>query len=132
MGEHTPAPSPGRSYYGFVLYLLGWACIVTYLIWAMVPHSYLSALGLTYIPQPYWALALPSVMITLVFSFVFVIYPSINFMLVLRPHDLRNITDSMALKEEDYPHEEFTVPPVYDLDISQVCRALHKSQGEIS
>ncbi|KAK7071148.1 hypothetical protein SK128_009758 [Halocaridina rubra] len=129
MGEHTPAPSPGRSYYGFVLYLIGWACIFTYLLWAFVPHKYLSAFGLTYIPQPYWALAVPSVMITLILVFVFLIYPSINFLLAVPPHDIRNITDKMALKEEDYPNVGgFTVPPAYDLDISKVCRVLYRSQ----
>ncbi|ROT63376.1 phosphatidylinositol N-acetylglucosaminyltransferase subunit P-like [Penaeus monodon] len=127
MGEHTPAPSPGRSYYGFVLYLLGWAGIISYLAWALIPHSYLAALGLTYIPQPYWALAFPSVIITLVLIFVFFIYPSLNLILALPPHDIRNITDNMAMREEDYPRvEEYGVPPVCDLPISQVCRALYR------
>ncbi|XP_047482954.1 phosphatidylinositol N-acetylglucosaminyltransferase subunit P-like [Penaeus chinensis] len=106
MGEHTPAPSPGRSYYGFALYLLGWAGIISYLAWALIPHSYLAALGLTYIPQPYWALAFPSVIITLVLIFVFFIYPSLNLILALPPHDIRNITDNMAMREEDYPRVE--------------------------
>lgn len=127
MGEHTPAPSPGRSYYGFVLYLLGWVGIITYLLWAIIPHRYLAALGLTYIPQPYWALAFPSVIIMLLVIFVFFIYPAVNLMLAVQPHDIRNITDSKAIKEEDYPEgRECAVPPVYDLPISQVCRALYR------
>ncbi|KAK8728590.1 hypothetical protein OTU49_009035 [Cherax quadricarinatus] len=126
MGEHTPAPSPGRSYYGFVLYLLGWTGIIIYLVWAVVPHPYLAALGLTYIPAPYWAVAFPSMIIMLLVIFVFCIYPAINFTLALQPNDIRNITDSKAVSEEDYPQiMECAVPPVYDLQISQVCRALY-------
>lgn len=127
MGEHTPAPSPGRSYYGFVLYLLGWAGIVIYLVWALVPHSYLANLGLTYMPQPYWALALPSVVIMLLLVFVFFIYPAINFMLAPPPDDMRTITDSKAIQKEDYEGTgPYDVPPVYDLPISEVCRVLYR------
>ncbi|MPC47829.1 hypothetical protein E2C01_041587 [Portunus trituberculatus] len=45
---------------------------------------------------------------------------TINFMLVSPPHDLQNIADSKSIKLEDYPQaNEYDVPPVYDLDISQ-------------
>lgn len=128
MGEHTPAPSPGRSYYGFVLYLLGWSGIGCYLVWAFVPHTYLAAFDLTYLPQPYWALALPSVMITMLLIFVFLVYPAINFMLVSPPHALQNITDSKSIRMEEYSQaNDYDVPPAYDLDISQVCRELYKT-----
>lgn len=128
MGEHTPAPSPGRSYYGFVLYLLGWSGICCYVVWALVPHTYLASFDLTYVPQSYWALALPSVMIMLLLIFVFFTYPAINFMLVSPPHDLQNITDSKSIKLEEYSEaHEYDVPPAYDLDISQVCRKLYKN-----
>lgn len=128
MGEHTPAPTPGRSYYGFVLYLLGWTGIITYLVWAIVPHTYLAILGLTYIPQSYWAVAFPSVIIMLLVIFVFFIYPAINFTLAIQPDDIRNITDNKAVNEDDYPESmECAVPPVYDLHISKVCRALYRS-----
>lgn len=128
MGEHTPAPSPGRSYYGFVLYLLGWSGIGCYIVWAFVPHKFLASFDLTYVPQPYWALALPSVIIMMLLTFVFFVYPAINFMHVSVPNDLNNIIDSKSIKMEEYPQaKEFDVPPAYDLDISQVCRELYKN-----
>ena len=124
--EHTPAPSPGRSYYGFVLYLIGWAAIISYLIWALVPHKILSLLNVTYLPQPYWALAFPSIIITGLFSFVFFVYPAINLTLAVPPHHLQTICDSYSIPASHYSENaEFSVPPVYDLPISQVCRTLY-------
>ena len=123
--EHTPAPSPGRSYYGFVLYLIGWSSIIAYLVWALVPHDTLALLGITYLPQPYWALAFPSIIIVGLFSFVFFIYPAINLTLVVPPDSLSVITDSHSISLNCYSKTEFSVPPVYDMHISEVCRTLY-------
>lgn len=48
-----------REYYGFVLYLASIVLLAMYLIWALVPDPLLAAVGITYYPPKYLALALP-------------------------------------------------------------------------
>ena len=61
ISQHSPAPTPSRAVYGlvflnkeyilslslnfrFVLWLLSHACLLLYLVWALVPDSYLEVL----------------------------------------------------------------------------------------
>lgn len=128
MPEHTPTPSVGRAFYGFAIYLIGWALIVLYLCWAFVPHAYLEEIGITYIPQPYWVLAVPSFIVTLLLLFVFCIYPAINMTLVVPPNDIRTLRDRFSISEQDYEDlGNCSVPPIYDIHISEVCRNLYGS-----
>ena len=58
--EHSPSPMPERAVYGFVLYLLSTAAFLIYLLWLIVPDDILRAtLGLTFMPDKYWAVAVP-------------------------------------------------------------------------
>jgi len=122
----TPAPSSGRSYYGFVLYLFGWGSLLAYLVWALVPHTYLATIGLTYLPQPYWAVAAPSLLITLLLTFMFLIYPSINLLLTVPPDDLRTLVDVHTVSLHQQTNmDKCGVPPAYDLPLTEVCRSLY-------
>uniref|UniRef100_A0A2P2HWT4 Phosphatidylinositol N-acetylglucosaminyltransferase subunit P-like n=1 Tax=Hirondellea gigas TaxID=1518452 RepID=A0A2P2HWT4_9CRUS len=108
--NQTPAPTPGRSYYGFLLYILGWLGILCYLIWAVVPHCYLHQVGITYIPQRYWAVAIPSLLIGGVLFFITLVYPGINLMLTVPPHDMRNLEDDQTIRRESYSDQDFYLP----------------------
>lgn len=55
----SPSPTPVRAIYGFVLYLAAYIAFVVYVIWAYLPDTWLEAIGLSYFPQKYWALAVP-------------------------------------------------------------------------
>ncbi|KHJ40836.1 UTP--glucose-1-phosphate uridylyltransferase [Trichuris suis] len=67
--DRSPAPRPDRAIYGFVLLLGSTACMVIYLLWAFVPEQWLHGIGLTYWPDKYWALAIPSYAITSFFLY---------------------------------------------------------------
>jgi len=57
--QHSPAPTPSRAVYGFLLYLISNFMLISYFVWALVPDPLLAALGLDFLPQKYWAVALP-------------------------------------------------------------------------
>ena len=78
LGQHSPAPTPSRAVYGFVLWLLSHAALLLYLVWALLPDQYLHWAGLDFLPQKYWAIAVPVYISVLFFTFVFVIYPCLG------------------------------------------------------
>ncbi|KAA0192786.1 hypothetical protein HAZT_HAZT009176 [Hyalella azteca] len=167
--QQTPAPLTGRAYYGFVLYVSAWTCIFCYLTWAIVPHEYLHVIGISYLPHRFWAIALPTIIVTGVVLFITLIYPGINLLLAVAPDDMRTLYDSHTIRRESYeePHncsmdscsdnispdlatsvkkqtcrkfasksvdeseamDNSSVPPVYDLDISEVCKILYGRQN---
>jgi hypothetical protein len=73
--------------YGFVLWILSMVCfsqlelpqthpdlvLVLYVLWAFIPDEILVAMGVTYYPDKYWAIAIPSFVCMFVL-FVFALY----------------------------------------------------------
>ncbi|KAJ4773778.1 Phosphatidylinositol N-acetylglucosaminyltransferase subunit P [Rhynchospora pubera] len=74
--EHGPKPS---EVYGFVGSITTVIATVIHLVWAYAPEPLLHSLGITYYPSKYWALAVPSVLIVLVFCML-VLYLGLNFL----------------------------------------------------
>ena len=72
----TVAPSispkvPTYEYYGFVLYLASSLAFLLYLLWSFLPSPFLHAIGVTYYPNRWWSLAIPSfIVMTLVYIYV--------------------------------------------------------------
>lgn len=153
MPEHTPAPTPARSIYGFVMYLSFKTVFVIYLGWALIPDKWLNTMNIYYYPQKYWAVAVPIQLLVAVTLFAFFIYPGLNLAMTPGVDDMRTITDNFALKRkaptsDDAPgtwcdcrdkrkchlknncansevKEETRIPHVEDLDIKEVCRKLY-------
>ncbi|XP_074655575.1 phosphatidylinositol N-acetylglucosaminyltransferase subunit P-like isoform X2 [Tubulanus polymorphus] len=124
--EHSPSPTPERAIYGFVLYLfgiIGLCELSLYIIWAFIPLSWLEAVGLTYWPQKYWAFAAP-VYGSVAFVFIIIFYVASNFLLTAPCDSMQTITDKFAKTiKTDLP--EGCVPPIGDMDISEVNRILY-------
>lgn len=94
MPEHTPAPTPNRAVYGFVMYLGFKLFFILYLIWIYVPTNWLKSLQITYFPSPYWAIAVPVLILTTLTVFAFIIYPGMGLLMTPNCHDLRTIHDT--------------------------------------
>ena len=122
--EASPAPTPSRAVYGFVMWLLAHLALLLYLVWALVPDTYLELAGLEFLPQKYWAVALPLYLSVCFFLFVFVIYPSLGMLVTPGPGDLRHVTDSHSVSRHGMLTGGPGVPPLYDESPERVLELL--------
>lgn len=90
MPEHTPAPTPHRAIYGYAFYLLVITLFVFYLLWALLPTK---EWGLTYLPDKYFAVLLPMLVLVGLSFFAFFIYPAINMSLTADIDDMASVAD---------------------------------------
>ncbi|KAI7830917.1 phosphatidylinositol N-acetylglucosaminyltransferase subunit P-like protein [Kickxella alabastrina] len=126
------AKTPTFEYYGFVVYLVSLAAFFVYLMWAYLPDNVLEAIGITYYPDRYWALALPAWWMTAV-AFVYLFNMAANMYNTPLLNSIDNITDSysnmpkdMSKAGEFYSSEIGGIPPVSDLPISLVNKCLYQ------
>lgn len=118
--QHNPSPTPERAVYGFVLYLIATAGFGLYLMWLILPEEMLHSLGVgAFLPQKYWAVAIPIYLSVTFCLFVFVIYPSLGMLQTPRIQDIRNVTDEFVLynKNRHFNHkiDDDKIPRVYDI-----------------
>ncbi|XP_065354718.1 phosphatidylinositol N-acetylglucosaminyltransferase subunit P [Calliphora vicina] len=96
MPEHTPAPTPHRAIYGYAFYLLVIALFVFYFLWALLPTK---EWGLTYLPDKYFAVLLPMLVLVGLSFFAFFIYPAISMSLTADIDEMASVADvSLILK----------------------------------
>lgn len=114
--QHNPSPTPERAVYGFILYCLSTAAFGLYLLWLLVPEEILDKyIGIgTYLPQKYWAVALPIYFSVAFFLFVFILYPSLGLLITPRIQDVRNITDEFTLYDNTV-QDKHKIPRVFDI-----------------
>uniref|UniRef100_A0A1B6MGN5 Phosphatidylinositol N-acetylglucosaminyltransferase subunit P n=1 Tax=Graphocephala atropunctata TaxID=36148 RepID=A0A1B6MGN5_9HEMI len=131
MPQSTPAPTPSRANYGFVLYLGSYTVFGMYMIWAFVPDDVLHSVGLTYWPQKYWALAVPIHVLVTLALFAFCFYPAINLTLIPPMNDNRIISDEFTIRADSVKLPNKGIPAVCDLPLDEVCKNLYlRSEGE--
>uniref|UniRef100_A0A182P0T6 L antigen family member 3 n=1 Tax=Anopheles epiroticus TaxID=199890 RepID=A0A182P0T6_9DIPT len=97
MPEHTPAPTPGRAIYGFVLFFLFKTLFFLYVLWAFVPTDWFDRLGLTYLPDKYFALFIPILALVAVTLFAFLIYPLLALSMMPDVDDRVTIADGSTI-----------------------------------
>ncbi|XP_075144876.1 phosphatidylinositol glycan anchor biosynthesis class P [Haematobia irritans] len=96
MPEHSPAPTPHRAVYGYSFYLLVITLFIFYVLWALLPTK---ELGLSYLPDKYFAVLLPMLVLVGLAFFAFFIYPAINMSLTPDIDEISSIVDvSLLLK----------------------------------
>lgn len=97
MAEHTPAPTASRGIYGFVLYLLFSTLFILYVLWAFVPDSIYKSVGIE-LPNKYFALFIPILILTATTLFAFLVYPSMSFIMTPNIDSIHTITDPSAIR----------------------------------
>lgn len=154
MPEHTPAPTPARSIYGFFMFLFSKTILGIYCVWAFVPDEYLHYFNIYYYPQKYWATAVPIQCLVALTIFVFFIMPSMNWLLTTRIDSVNTFSDqitqySVIVNNNDCKTSETcictdenkcmkhsyiatvndfnenTVPQLHDLNIRFVCQKMY-------
>lgn len=81
--------------YAFVAWIASMVVFIVFLLWAFSPRSFLHAIGITYYPSRYYAIALPAYMIMLIFV-INLGYIGINLMMTLEPDDMFTIRDGQT------------------------------------
>lgn len=125
MAVRTPAPLPVRGIYGYVLYVSCYVGLALYLVWAYVPNCWLEAAGVTYLPNKYWAISIPVYVLTAVLLFATCLYPGYIFLATPLLDSQSTLTDKYTVYKHKNTVPLEATPPIMDLDISEVCKALY-------
>lgn len=135
MPEHSPAPNSARGIYGFVVYLLFTTLFVFYVLWAFIPMSQFNSIGITELPNKYFALFVPILVLTATTLFAFCIYPSISYCMTPNINSIYTITDSHAVKRCQFKNSDGVVcdnkinyDPFDSWEVSEVCED-HQNSG---
>lgn len=103
MPEHTPAPTPSRAIYGFVLFLLFKSFFILYALWAFIPTEiFEDYLGITYLPNKYFALYIPILVLTATTLFAFFVYPSFGLIMTPDIDDTATVWDEHTIRRCRY------------------------------
>ncbi|ALC46732.1 CG14550 [Drosophila busckii] len=90
MPEHSPAPTPHRAIYGFAFYMLFTVLFIVYVAWAYLPVN----LGLhSYLPDKYFAVFVPVLILVGAFMFAFFFYPALNLSLTADIDSITTVVD---------------------------------------
>ncbi|CCL98228.1 uncharacterized protein FIBRA_00222 [Fibroporia radiculosa] len=128
-----PAESRTRApeFYGFVAWSSSSLLFVLYLLWALLPDSYLLRLGISWYPNREWAVLLPA------YSIVLVLLTYFTYFALALAHTpafshISTITDSRAhLPPPDVPSPYLAhahpnaIPEMYDIPIGLVNRVIY-------
>lgn len=106
MPEHTPAPSTSRGIYGFVIYLLFSTLFIFYVLWTFIPLDVFEKFGITELPNKYFALFIPILVLTATTIFAFLVYPGISYSMTPNVDSIYTITDNYAVKRCQYKSKD--------------------------
>lgn len=99
MSEPTPGPTPNRAVYGFAWFLFSKTLFVLFIFWALVPdHIQQDFLGLTYLPDKYFAMVIPVLVLTALTFFAFLIYPPMNLAMQDDINDVHTLRDQKTIR----------------------------------
>jgi phosphatidylinositol glycan class P protein len=124
---HTPAPTPSRAIYGLSLFLGCRASFALFLVWAIVPDSWLKVIGFDFLPSKYWVIALPVLACVILASTAFLLYPGLGIIMTPSPREITAFTDDANVPKTKSQNRSF--PSQYFVPSSQVSRILYQQQS---
>eukprot|EP00123_Amoebidium_parasiticum_P006789 comp17657_c0_seq1/m.17445 comp17657_c0_seq1/g.17445 ORF comp17657_c0_seq1/g.17445 comp17657_c0_seq1/m.17445 type:complete len:173 (-) comp17657_c0_seq1:310-828(-) len=124
---------PSREIYGFVLYVASWLAFVVYLIYGFTPDPVLHSWGITYYPQKWWAIAVPTYLCSL-YVFIQVFYVALNMMRTPPLDSMATLVDEYTCSEATettWPQDAESIPPIVDIPIGRVNGVLYGGKTAI-
>ncbi|KAH8294692.1 hypothetical protein KR018_001523 [Drosophila ironensis] len=98
MPEHSPAPTPHRAVYGFAFYMLFTVLFIIYVAWALLPLEF----GLhSYLPDKYFAVFVPFLVLVFAWFFAVLIYPAINLSMTVNVDAVASVVDPKLVLPKD-------------------------------
>ncbi|EKX54781.1 hypothetical protein GUITHDRAFT_131792 [Guillardia theta CCMP2712] len=125
----APHGAKAAEVYGIVGYLSSLFSFALWIIWAYTPDWVLRSMGITYYPDRYWAVALPTWFIFLVI-YIVIVYNAWNIINTNRFESYYTIRDTIEVpkttneKEIQSFHTTQSIAPADDIPISQINRIL--------
>lgn len=118
--EHSPGPKPERAIFGFFLLISSIILFSLYVLVAFLPNTVLAQIGWTYLPDKYWSLAVPALIIYAVLGYL-PIYFSINTTRVNDLDSIYNIQDEQSLRKPNRSDKvQDSIDPAYDIPITEI------------
>ena len=117
------------AHYAFVSWIGTIIAYLIFLVWAFAPAHILHGIGITYYPNRYYAIALPSYFLVVgILAGLF--YVGLNMWNTFDPEDVRTIQDkdSIYISSDYLRHQnakEVVTPDIGDMDICSVSMMLH-------
>jgi len=129
--EHSPGPEPERAIYGFFMLVASLVLFILYVVLSYFPEWLQNQLGLTYLPDKYWSIALPAYILIMILSVV-PFYISLNMTQVNELDSISSIKDeySLSKKSEIIVNSKHSIDPAYDIPISDICNFLYKNSSK--
>ena len=123
----TPAPDPERAIYGFFLVLLSIIFLFLFIFLSYLPIEWLNQVGLTYLPEKYWYLAVPSYLVITPF-FILAIYTTLNMRMINDLDSMNSLRDEHSIYNKNVTKKEKnleSLPPVADIPLTKICEILY-------
>ncbi|ODV96710.1 hypothetical protein PACTADRAFT_48531 [Pachysolen tannophilus NRRL Y-2460] len=114
------------EYKGFASYVISGLFLIIWLIWSILPDSYLNRLGVFYYPSRWWSVAIPSYIIMLM-CYIYIALGLYNVEVkTVKLDDLRTIVD-----ESGVIVTQLNSPDLDNIDFDDVSRYYSKSTSGI-
>lgn len=131
--QKTAVTDPERAIYGFFLLILSITLLTLFILLSFLPNNWLDQIGLTYLPDKYWYLAIPSYFVILPFV-TLAIYTTLNMRMVNDLNSINNLKDEKSIYKKlsnemsnDHASKSISValPPVADIPLTKICEILY-------
>ncbi|OLL22584.1 Meiotically up-regulated gene 84 protein [Neolecta irregularis DAH-3] len=118
---------PTFEYYGFVLYLGSSLAFGIYFLWSFLPKSMLHSLGITYYPERWWAVALPS-WFTVLIAWIYFALLGYNRTITPRFSNITCITDDFANISQNPDDWHRGTDAILDVPLGEVNHLLYETE----